>query len=448
MNPTNSPAASAAVADVIGAGASGGRRWTAWALGAGAVLVLAAAAAGWWGSAGQVRPLQYRSTPASTGTLRVSVSATGNLEPINQVDVGSELSGTVEAVLVDDNDRVKKGQVLARLDTAKLQDAVNKSEAALAQAEAQVKLAQATTMEARASLARLQQVQQLSGGKVPAATEITTAEATLARAEATEASQKAAVQQAVATLRSDRTNLAKAQIRSPIDGVVLSRKVEPGQTVAASLQVATLFTLAENLAQMQLKVSVDEADVGQVKTGQAASFSVDAYPDRRYPSKIQRVGLGSTTTNNVVSYATLLEVDNADLSLRPGMTATADITTVVRENALLVPNAALRWTPPAAAGAAGGASAPGGGAPKSSLVSSLMPRPPGGNQRPAGAGNGAAAKAAARATQQTVWVLGADGQPQAVPVTVGPTDGKHTQIVSGNLKAGQAVITDSVEADK
>lgn len=433
------------VADLIGAGGAPGQRWGRWRswvrwLVLALLLAAAAGAAWWWRGGGHTKTLHYRSTPAALGTLTVSVSATGNLEPINQVDVGSELSGTVDAVLVDDNDRVKKGQLLARLDTAKLQDAVAKSEAALAQAEAQVKLAQATTVEARASLARLRQVAQLSGGKVPAATEITSAEATLARAEATEASMRAAVQQAVAALRSDRTNLGKAQIRSPIDGVVLARKVEPGQTVAASLQVATLFTLAENLAQMQLKVNVDEADVGQVKNGQPASFSVDAYPDRRYPAKILRVGLGSTTTNNVVSYATLLEVDNTDLSLRPGMTATADITTVVREQALLVPNAALRWKPATSSAAAGGASQ----AQQRSLVSSLIPRPPGGGARPAGGGTGNAK--GTRSAQQTVWVLGADGQPQAVAVTVGASDGKQTQVTGGSLQAGQAVITDAVEA--
>ncbi len=430
---------SAAVADVIGTGSTPARRWARWLLGSVLVLALAGAATWWWQGGGRTKTLLYRSTPAALGTLRVGVSATGNLEPINQVNLGSELSGTVEAVLVDDNDRVKKGQVLARLDTAKLQDAVARSEAALAQAEAQVALARASTLEARAGLARLEQVRQLSAGKLPAAAEITAAEAALVRAVATEASAKAAVQQAAAALRTDRTNLGKAQIRSPIDGVVLAREVEPGQTVAASLQVATLFTLAESLAQMQLKVNVDEADVGQVKAGQAASFSVDAHAGRRYPARIVRVGLGATTTNNVVSYATLLEVDNADLSLRPGMTATADITTLVREQALLVPNAALRWSPPAAAAAASGA----GQAPKGNLVSSLMPRPPGGSTRPAGSG---AARGAARSAQQTVWVLGADGRPQPVPVTVGPSDGKLTQITGGALQAGQAVITDSVEA--
>jgi HlyD family secretion protein len=207
--------------------------------------------------------------------------------------------------------------------------------------------------------------------------------------------------------------------------------VEPGQTVAASLQAPTLFTLAENLAQMQLEVNVDEADVGQVKAGQLAQFSVDAYPDRRYPAVIQRVGLGSQTSNNVVSYLTVLKVDNADLSLRPGMTATADITTLSVDGALLVPNAALRWSPPAAPAAAA----------SRSIVSSLIPRMPGGGSRQAG--NAARPK---RGVQQRVWVLGADGQPQAVAVMVGASDGRLTQITGGALQAGQAVITDSTPA--
>lgn len=433
MNASSLPAGGAvSAAAAIGAGRRSRRG--GWLAG---VAVLALAAAGWWWFArgGAATPaLQYRTEPATTGPLTVSVSATGNLQPTNQVDVGSELSGTVDQVTVDVNDRVKKGQVLARLDTAKLEDAVARSAAALAQAEAQALQTQATVKESRANLARLQAVHRLSQGQVPAASELSSAEATLDRAVASEAGARAAVLQAQATLRSDRTNLAKAQIRSPIDGVVLARKVDPGQTVAASLQAPTLFTLAENLAQMQLEVNVDEADVGQVKPGQPAQFSVDAYPDRRYPAQIQRVSLGAQTANNVVSYLTTLKVDNADLSLRPGMTATADITTLAIPQALLVPNAALRWSPAAAAPAAGASR---------SLVSSLMPRPPGGGARPQ-----ASSSQPRRGGQQQVWVLGADGQPQAVAVTVGATDGRHTQVTGGALKAGDAVIVDSVQAKR
>ncbi|MDP2964075.1 MAG: efflux RND transporter periplasmic adaptor subunit, partial [Sulfurimicrobium sp.] len=232
---------------------------------------------------------QYLAEEVARGNLTVTVSATGNLQPTNQVDVGSELSGTIEAVLVDDNDRVQKGQLLARLDLSKLNDQVAKSGAALASAEAQVEQMRATVAESRANLARLRQVAELSGGKVPSKTELDTAQATLDRSIASEASARAAVTQAQATLKSDHTNLAKASIRSPIDGVVLARKVEPGQTVAASLQAPVLFTLAENLAQMELQVDVDEADVGQVHEGQTATFNVDAYAGRKYPASITRV---------------------------------------------------------------------------------------------------------------------------------------------------------------
>ena len=186
---------------------------------------------------------------------------------------------------------------------------------------------------------------------MPSATELDTARAALARAEASEASANANVAVARATLSTDETNLTKASIRSPIDGVVLSRSVDPGNAVAASLQAVTLFSVAENLAQLQLEASVDEADVGAVKVGQKATFTVSAYPSRRFPATIRRVAFGSTTTNNVVTYVATLDVDNSDLALRPGMTAVATIVATERNDVLLVPNTALRFSPTAAAGA-------------------------------------------------------------------------------------------------
>ncbi len=375
---------------------------------------------------------QYQTEPLSQGNLRVTVSATGKLEPINQVDVGSELSGTIETVLVDDNDRVKKGQVLARLDLTKLQNQIAKSKAALASAEAKVLQAVATVKEARANLGRLRQVAKLSGGKVPAPTELETAEATVERAVADEASARAAVEEARATLRTNETDLGKASIRSPIDGVVLQRKVEPGQTVAASLQAPVLFTLAENLAQMELQVDVDEADVGQVREGQSATFTVDAYPNRSYPARIQQVRFGAEKVNNVVTYKTILNVDNGDLSLRPGMTATAEIVATERENVLLVPNAALRFTPPspdAQSSSSGG------------LVASLLPRPPRGLAPRRQSGNARGVRSAVR----QIWVL-RDGQPVAVSVTIGSSDGRMTEVTGEGLAPGLPVITASLGA--
>jgi HlyD family secretion protein len=400
----------------------GGRRRLLWLV---PVAVLLVAGGLWLGLRGEetAKPPQYKTEPVTVGDLVVKVSATGNLQPTNQVDVGSELSGIVDKVLVDDNDPVRKGQVLARLDQSKLNDAVTKSRANLAAAEAAVMQAQATVAETRANLARFRQVAELSGGKVPSKSEMDAAEANLKRAEANEASARASVAQARAGLQSDETNLAKAYIRSPIDGVVLARKVEPGQTVAASLQAPVLFTLAEDLARMELQVKVDEADVGRIKTGQKARFGVDAWPGRQYAAEITRVSYGAQVENGVVSYQTVLRVDNDDLSLRPGMTGTAEIVTLTRDGVLLVANAALRFAPAAPAAAAKKS----GG-----VMGAMMPRMPRQASRSQADPNG----------QPRVWVL-RDGQPAPIDVKTGASDGKHTEIVGGDLKAGMAVITEA-----
>jgi len=375
---------------------------------------------------------RYATEEAATGDLVVSVSATGKLQPTNQVDIGSELSGTLAEVLVENNDRVKKGQVIAQLDISRLQDQALKSRAALAAVQAQLKQAEATEAEAKASLARFRRVAELSGGKVPSQAEMQTAEANLARAEAGIANAKAAIAQAEATLRSDETNLSKASIRSPINGVILARKVDPGQTVAASLQAPVLFTIAEDLAKMKLEVDVDEADVGSVREAQTASFTVDAYAGRRYPSKVTRVGVGSQVKENVVSYLTVLSVENKDLTLRPGMTANAQIVTTERRGVLLVPNAALRFTPAQAGGGAQKSSSGG-----TSILSKMFPRPPrSGFQRPAGQNRG---------DGQRVWVL-QDGKPAPVKVSIGASDGRMTEITGGELKPGAAVITEAISS--
>ena len=373
---------------------------------------------------------EFITEEAAPGNLLVTASASGTLQPTKSVDVGSELSGTLATVLVQENDVVKKGQLLAELDTAKLKDSVDKSRAALAAAEATVMQKQATVAEARAALTRMRRVAELSGGKVPAKTELEAQEAALQRAVADEASARADVTQAKATLKTDETNFGKATIRSPVNGVVLTRKVEPGQTVAAQMTTPVLFVLAEDLAKMELQVKVDEADVGNVKNGQKATFTVSAWPGRKFPATIQRVGLGSTTTDNLVTYKTILQVGNDDLALRPGMTATASIVTAERADVLLVPNAALRFTPPTA-----------GGKPQRSLVSRLLPGPPPdmARKRPA-----AAAK---NGDEARVWVLGEQG-PQAVAVKTGVSNGRQTEILGGDLKAGMAVITDYQEAKK
>ena len=260
--------------------------------------------------------------------------------------------------------------------------------------------------------------------------------ATLARAVADDSSARAGVKDAQAALSTDQINLSKASIVAPSDGVVLTRTVDPGNAVAASLQAVTLFTVAEDLAKLRLWVYVDEADVGAVKIGQDATFTVSAYASRNFPARITRVGLGSTITDNVVTYLTYLDVDNTDLSLRPGMTATASITATDRKDVLLVPNTALRFTPTTAAA---------NSVAKKGISAALIPRMPGNNTRKS------AAAGASTATAKQVWVLPVDdkgrkGTPTAVAVTPGISDGHMTEITGGDLKVGMLVITDQKTA--
>ncbi len=418
----------ATLADLLGADAQRPwwRRTTPWLLAA--LLLLAAGGWAWWRSSGeQARAPHYSTTPLARGALAITVSANGTLQPTRSVAIGSELSGTVARVLVDVNDPVKRGQLLVQLDTAKLQDAVTGARADLAAAQARQRQAEATVVEARAALGRLDELARLSDGKLPAKADHDAARATLARAVADQAAAQAAVGQVEATLSTSSTNLGKAAIRSPIDGVVLSRNVEPGYAVAASLQAVTLFTLAEDLKQLRLSINVDEADVAQVRAGQKARFTVSAQPGRQYPATVTRVAFGSTITDNVVTYTTLLDVDNADLSLRPGMTATATIAAAERQNVWLVPNSALRYSP---ANGAAGRDASGSG----SLVSKLLPRPP-----------VAASRSASPVTrgggEATLWQL-KDGAPVALKVHKGLSDSRFTEVSGDGLQEGLAIITD------
>ena len=416
------------VAAVLGdaAKAAGFRQYSKWIAGA-VIVVLLIAGYVIFKPGKKSQGMQHQTEEVTKGNLVVTVTATGKLQPTNQVDVGSEISGIIRTVLVDDNDRVKKGQVLAQLDTSVLEQRVIKSQAALDASRAAVLQAEATAEEVRANYNRLRQVAELSGGKVPSRTELDAAEAALKRAEATEISAIAAVGQAEATLKSDETDLSKATIRSPIDGVILSRKIEPGQTVAASLQAPVLFTIAENLAQMELEVDVDEADVGMVAAGQKATFSVNAWPNRKYRAKVKRLAFGSKLEENVVTYPALLTANNTDLSLRPGMTATAEIVTANREDVLLVSNAALRYVPPEE-----------GQAPKkqqgANLVGSLMPRVPRQTKT--------VRVTDKRGGEQTLYIL-ENGAPKAVTVTVGVSNGRLTEVISGDIAEGAKVITES-----
>ena len=399
------------------------RRWRKWIFIGVPVLLVLLLIAHWMRPA---PPVQYAVAPVVRHNLDVTITATGNLAPTVQVNVGSEESGLVDKVYVHNNDRVVKGQPLAQLDLSRLRDAVVQSQAALQAALATVAQNRATVAQTKANLGREQQVYNISGGRVPSRTELDTAKADYARAVANVAQAEAQVAQARANLSTTRTELAKGTIYAPVTGVVLSRQVEPGQTVAASFNVATLFTIAQDLSSMKLQVLVDEADVGELHTGAHATFTVDAYPDRTFPATVTRVDLGAnatpvvnsagttpTATSNVIAYTAELAVANPDGLLKPGMTATANILTDSVDNALLVPNAALRFTPAVAE--------------KKSIFGPPPPEPKN--------------AAVSRGARQQLFVVGADGKPKPIPVIVGHSNGSLTEVRGAGVHPGLKVIT-------
>lgn len=348
--------------------------------------------------------VQYATTPAARGKLVVTVSATGTLQPGNEVDVGTEVSGRVDDVLVDYNDHVKAGQLLAVINTDTTRAQLAQFQATLSQARATLQTNQATVDQTLAKRARYRSLQ---GQGAVALQDMQTADADYARAVASVALARAQMQSAQAQIENTQTAIAKAQVRSPIDGVVLDRKISKGQTVAASFTTPVLFTLASDLSVLQLDVDIDEADVGAVHAGQSAQFTVDAFSNRHFPARLTALHNSPKTDNGVVTYPGVLVVDNRSGLLRPGLTATVEILVATVNDALTMPNAALRFTPSAAA----------------------VPKPPATPTLPNGQVGG------------RVWVL-QNGKPQARDLVIGHTDGRVTEILSGPLTAGEAVITD------
>lgn len=284
----------------------------------------------------------YRTAKVERGDIRVAISSTGTLSAISTVTVGSQISGQVTEVLADYNDKVRKGQVIARIDPKTY-------EAQIAQGNAQVANAQATLLQARATLLNAeldyQRKADLGARQLVARSDVDLARATLDQARAQVSAAQAQISQQTASTQTTQVNLDRTVIRSPVDGVVLTRSIEPGQTVAASLQAPELFTIAEDLGQMQIVLAVDEADIGQVRTGQDVAFTVDAFPDRQFRGTVEQVRLSAATTNNVVSYPVVVTVDNSDGTLLPGLTVNAEIEVSQRDNVLKLPNAALRYKP-------------------------------------------------------------------------------------------------------
>jgi HlyD family secretion protein len=361
-------------------------------------------------------PVRYQTEDVKQGTLTVTVTATGELKSLTEVKVGTEISGIVETVNVDYNTHVEVGQVLAKINTDKMEAQAAQARASLESARADVANAEAAVDDTRRSLER---AQALFDRALVSRSDRDGAEAASRKAEASRASAVARIDQSEANLSAIETDIKKALIRSPINGIVLDRQVDPGQTVAAAFQTPTLFTLAEDLTRMKLIIDVDEADIGNVRPGQAAHFRVDAYPDRPFESKVKEVRSTPKTSNGVVTYQTVLTVDNAHRLLQPGMTATAEITVTQVSDAVLVPNAALRFTPPAAL--------------QNGRGFRLLPTPPGLARRD---------RSADKAPPRVWTVVGQNLTP--INVTLGATNGTVTVLRGTDVPPGTPVIVDLV----
>lgn len=319
---------------------------------AAAAIVLAALAAAawfWHQRANAAAESAYRTATIERGNIRVAISATGTLSATSTVIVGSQISGQVTDVLVDFNSPVKKGDVLARIDPSSYEAQIEQGSAQVASAQASLRQFQATLRNAELDY---QRKLDLGRQQLVAQSDVDLARAALDQARAQVNSSQAQIRQQTAATQTTRINLDRTVIRSPVDGVVLTRTIEPGQTVAASLQAPELFTIAEDLRKMKIELAVDEADIGQVKQGQNVSFTVDAFPDRQFRGTVEQVRLSATTTSNVVTYPVVVSVDNSDETLLPGLTVNAEIEVSRRDNVLKVTNAALRYKPKEEEGAA------------------------------------------------------------------------------------------------
>ena len=284
----------------------------------------------------------YRTETVQRGDIRVAISATGTLSAISTVTVGSQISGLVTDVLADFNSPVKKGDILLKIDPSTYQAQIEQGSAQIASAQAQLRQSQASLKNATLDY---QRKSDLGRQQLVAKSDVDLARSALEQAQAQVASAQAQIRQQTASTQTTRVNLQRTVIRSPVDGVVLTRKIEPGQTVAASLQAPELFTIAEDLAKMKIELAVDESDIGQVKVGQSVSFSADAFPDRKFNGVVEQVRLSATTSNNVVTYPVVVTVDNSDGTLLPGLTVNAEIEVSKLSNVLTLGNAALRFKP-------------------------------------------------------------------------------------------------------
>lgn len=388
--------------------------------------------------------LEFETITPTQGSIKSSISASGSLSPTNEVEIGSVISGIVLEVLVEENDRVEKGQVLARINPETINQEIARYQAQLNSAKAQLKANEQTLADKKWNYDRLRDVYESTGGKSPSQLELQNAKTEYTSALSNVDISKASIIEIETNIASASIDLKNSNIVTPIDGVVLTKSVEVGQSVAASFQAPVLFKVAEKLEEMVLKANISEADIGKIQEGQEVSFSVDAYPDRIFSAKVNKVNFGSgdgstssssssnssstssSSSTDIVSYIARIEVDNKSLLLRPDMSATADIIIAKADNALLVPSNALYFDLNKAIEKAMPKE-------KKSSVGSLFAPPP--RQRPQ-----TSAKQGTISKNGVLWVLNANGIPEAVNVEVGISDGQYTQILSG-INPQSKVIT-------
>lgn len=405
------------------------------------LLVLTVIAFGvWrWQSARAAAPITYRTAPVEKRKIVARVTASGTLQATVTVQVGAQVSGRIAKLEADYNSIVKKGQIIAKMDPQLFIATVEREKANHAAAKAGVIRAEAQQRDAELVLKR---ARSLNEQGLASAAELQTAETNAAVAVAQTEVAKATLQQASAALHQAQVNLSYTEIHSPIDGVVISRNVDVGQTVAASLQAPVLFTIAEDLKKMQVHTSVAEGDVGRLQPGMATWFTVDAFPGQRFKGKIGQIRNAAQTVQNVVTYDAVIDVENEDLRLRPGMTATTTIVWAEKDEALAIPNAAMRFKPPAEVASAIASAAPAGPAASLSVTaaSSGAPDPRARTRRPGGGDK-------PDTPERTLYVL-RNGRPESVEIKTGLSDGTVTEVTSGDLKEGDLVIVEANVAGK
>jgi HlyD family secretion protein len=367
-----------------------------------AAVIVAIAVAGFLIFRGNGNQPKFRFDKVIRGDVEMAVTATGTVNPVTTVLVGTQVSGTIKNIYVDFNSPVKKGQLIAQIDPALFEAQVNQAKANLLSAKANLEKADASEVDAKRTMERNKE---LLSKNLIAQSDFDTAETNYETAKASVSAAKAQVTQNEAALSSSETNLFYTKIVSPVDGIVVSRNVDVGQTVAASFQTPTLFSIAQDLTKMQIDTSVAEADIGNVKVGQDVEFTVDAYPDITFKGKVWQIRNAPISVQNVVTYDVVIKVNNPELKLKPGMTANVSIIIAIRKDVLRIPNAALRFRP------------------------------------------SEKSKTFAQQKGSAVWIL-EQGKPKRVPISLGISDGSYTELVSGNITEGQQLIVESLEKAK